>query len=132
MTAPVSPDSRPPLLVVEDNPETRFLMDRILGRDYEVTTASTPDDALRAMREDTFVAVLLDINLGADRTGVEVMTAARQYPGYDAVPIVACTAYAMPGDAERFLGLGFDGYISKPFTRATLQRALDEATGNAD
>ena len=106
-------------------------MDRILGRDYEVTTASTPTDALQAMRESAFMAVLLDINLGADQTGVEVMEAARQYPGYDKVPIVACTAYAMPGDAERFLGLGFDGYISKPFTRATLQRALDDATGNA-
>ena len=43
MLAPLPPGSRPPLLVVEDNPETRFLMDRILGRDYEVTTDSTPD-----------------------------------------------------------------------------------------
>jgi CheY-like chemotaxis protein len=39
---------------------------------------------------------------------------------------VAFTAYALPGDRERFLHEGFSGYLPKPFTKAQLLRALTD------
>ena len=45
-------------------------------------------------------------------------------PGYERVPAVAVTAYAMPGDEERFLAAGFDAYLGKPFTEEELHEML--------
>ena len=68
----------------------------------------------------------MDINLGEDETGVDVMLKIRELPGYKNIPIVAVTAYALPGDRERFLQAGFDGYIGKPFTKQQLFRMMDQ------
>lgn len=42
------------------------------------------------------------------------------------IPAIALTAYAMPGDREELLEKGFDGYVSKPFTRAELTEAIEQ------
>jgi len=68
--------------------------------------------------------VLLDINLGCARDGVDVLRELRMLPGYERVPTVAVTAYAMPGDKERFLEAGFDAYLGKPFTEEELHEVL--------
>jgi DNA-binding response OmpR family regulator len=44
--------------------------------------------------------------------------------GYKCPSIFALTAEALEGDKQRFLGLGFDGYLSKPLQMHTLQEAL--------
>jgi CheY-like chemotaxis protein len=41
------------------------------------------------------------------------------------IPIIAATADAMEGDSERFMEAGMDGYISKPFKRGDIQRAIN-------
>ena len=70
--------------------------------------------------------VLLDINLGVIRTGVDVLHELRQVPEYATIPAVAVTAYALPGDRERFLEAGFDAYLGKPFTEEELRQVLIE------
>ena len=62
-----------------------------------------------------FDLVLLDINLGQGPNGADVLRELRAMPAYQDVPIVAVTAYALPGDRERFLGMGFTDYLAKPF-----------------
>jgi CheY-like chemotaxis protein len=41
-------------------------------------------------------------------------------PAYASVPIIAMTAYALLEDRDRWLEVGFDGYISKPCTTKEL------------
>lgn len=116
--------SRPPVLVVEDNSDTRMLLERILKTTYEVTAVGDARSALLAMNQSNFRGLVLDINLGGKETGADVLRIARTLRGYDGVFAVALTAYALPGDRERLLEAGFDEYISKPFTRASLMDAL--------
>ena len=115
----------PSVLVVEDNEDTRALLDRLLRRSYRVCAVADALSALDRMNRERFDALILDINLGGKQTGIDVLRIARTLPGYEGVFAVALTAYALPGDRERFLEAGFDRYVSKPFTRATLMEALN-------
>jgi CheY-like chemotaxis protein len=46
--------------------------------------------------------------------GVEALNRLRTDGRTASIPVLALTAQAMHGDRERFLGAGFDGYLSKP------------------
>jgi CheY-like chemotaxis protein len=101
---------------------------------FAVDAFGTAPEALDAAAAGgaPYDAVLLDINLGAGVSGEDVMRRLRDLPGYGAVPILAFTAYALPGDRERFLNAGFDGYLPKPFTKAQLLALLTEVLEGLD
>jgi len=124
-------DSKPRVLVLEDNAESRLLLRHLLRRDFEATLVSGADAALEAAQSQSFDAALLDINLGEKRTGVDVFKAIRAMDLHRDLPVLACTAYALPGDRERFLDAGFMSYVSKPFVKAELLSALQRAVGVA-
>jgi CheY-like chemotaxis protein len=67
-----------------------------------------------------FDIIFLDINLGIGLTGLQVVKKLRKIPGYEETPVVAITAFAMPGDKERAIASGCTFYQSKPFTRADI------------
>lgn len=108
------------ILTVEDNPDTQTLLRYMLQQHFNMSFSSQVDDALTLAAEKEFNLFLLDINLGEARTGVDLLHLLREQPRYTDTPALALTAYAMPGDRERFLDAGFNGYISKPFTRREL------------
>ena len=125
------PEASPPepaaprLLVVEDNADTRILMQTLLERLGEVKTASTAEEALAAARHTLeagadgaplpFDLFLVDINLGPGKSGEDILDEVRALPAYRTVPMAAVTAYALPGDRERLLARGFDAFLPKPF-----------------
>lgn len=108
------------ILTVEDNPDTQTLLRYMLQQHFNMSFSSQVDEALALAAEKEFNLFLLDINLGEARTGVDLLHLLREQPRYANTPALALTAYAMPGDRERFLDAGFNGYISKPFTRREL------------
>ena len=118
-------NSKRHLLIAEDNADTQRLLAYLLKSKFELSVVAGVDEALEAARQETFDLFLLDINLGEERTGVNLLESLQSLPNQGNVPAVALTAYALPGDRERFLESGFDGYISKPFTR-------DELTGQIE
>jgi len=123
-TIVASQGNRQRLLVVEDNPEMLLLVRHFLGEAYDVATAEDEETALAHARQHDFDAVLMDINLGRERTGVDVLRDLRTIPGYEAVPVAAVTAYALPGDREYFLRVGFNTHVGKPFTKKLLHEAV--------
>ncbi|MEM0962085.1 MAG: PAS domain S-box protein [Bacteroidota bacterium] len=117
-------DGRPAILVVEDNDDTRMLLERILRATYAVTAVADARAALQAMNATRFNGLVLDINLGGKETGADILRVARSLPQYKDVFAIALTAYALPGDRERLLESGFSEYVSKPFTRQALMDTL--------
>lgn len=115
------------VLALEDNAESRLLLRHLLRKEFDAVIVAGADETLAAAAEQSFDVMLLDINLGEKRTGVDVLQALRALPGYADVPALACTAYALPGDRERFLEAGFAKYVSKPFVKAELMTALHNA-----
>ena len=114
--APDANRPRPSILVVEDTPAIELLVEYMLNGTYDVVTTEHEEGALTLAAQKRFDLVLMDINLGGARTGVDVMDSLRKLPAYKDVPIVAMTAYALLEDRTRFLEAGFNGYLSKPFT----------------
>lgn len=107
------------ILLVEDYPMNRELARELLQRrGHEVVEARDVAEAQAFLGEGVFDVVLLDIQIPGGG-GTAVLGFIRAQPKLRPLPVIAVTAQAMQGDRERFLGAGFDGYISKPIdTRA--------------
>jgi CheY-like chemotaxis protein len=104
---------RAALALVEDNPDNRMLVQALLDDRYDITEYETGVEALDGIAGSPPDLVLLDISLpGMD--GTEVLSRLRATAHGATVPVIALTAHAMAGDRERFLGLGFDAYVTKP------------------
>lgn len=118
-------ESRTRVLVVEDNADTRTLVNHLLRKNYDVRCATDADEALTFAADERYDVLLVDINLGKGKSGEDVLHAIKSLPGYGETPVIAVTAYAMPGDRERFFNEGFDDYVSKPFSKQRLLEALE-------
>jgi CheY-like chemotaxis protein len=108
---------------VDDNPANRALMEKILSAfGCTVLLAVTGEEALTVAAGSTCDIVFMDIQLPG-MNGIEAMRRLRD--GGVRGPFVAITAYAMKGDAERFLAEGFDGFIAKPVRIAEIVSFLE-------
>ncbi len=104
------------ILYVEDNPDSMLLVKRVLeSRGYRVLEAKNGMEGLSIAESQEVNLILLDINL-PDIDGYEVARRLRTKgrPEVRSVPIIAITANALRGDAERALEAGCDVYMSKP------------------
>ncbi|HTJ63451.1 MAG TPA: response regulator [Alphaproteobacteria bacterium] len=101
-------------LLIEDNEQNRYLATFLLESEgYTVISATDGNSGIALARELSPSVILLDIQLPV-RNGYEVAEELRRNPALDDVPIVAVTSYAMPGDREKALAAGCNGYIEKP------------------
>ncbi|MFZ2297838.1 MAG: response regulator [Aquabacterium sp.] len=119
------------VLVVEDNPVNQEVCGQMLRRlGCEVRVASSALEGLRRLGEQRYDLILMDIQMpGMD--GIEALTWFRNGTGKrftfltpPETPVIAVTANALEGDEQRFLDMGFDDYLSKPFRQGQLQQML--------
>jgi PAS domain S-box-containing protein len=104
----------PTVLVVDDNePSLRMLQEWLSMNKYRVLVARNGVDAVDVVAAEPVEAVLMDIQMpGMD--GLSAIKAIRKELMRQALPIIAMTALAMPGDRERCLSAGANEYVSKP------------------
>nr|WP_315197612.1 response regulator [uncultured Aquabacterium sp.] len=123
------------VLVIEDNPVNQEVCSQMLKRlGCEVRVASSALEGLRRLGERRFDLVLMDIQMpGMD--GVEALSWFRRgsnsrftFLTPPDTPVIAVTANALEGDEQRFLNVGFDDYLSKPFRQSQLHKVLLEHT----
>ncbi len=119
------------ILVVEDNPDNMYVMDRILThRGYTVDQATTGDAALTMIAQTSFDLVLMDMQMpGLD--GYTAVRAMREMPAGKEVPVIAVTANSMPRDRERSLGAGCTDYVAKPIRTNDLLQLIERYLGGA-
>ena len=93
--------SRRTVLVVEDALTTRCILEQFFARaGCEVLQASDPDTALMRLKTSTVDAVILDLRLADDRSGLEVLEQMRLDDRFDTVPVVVLTGVSQVEDAE--------------------------------
>jgi CheY-like chemotaxis protein len=120
------------VLIVEDNALNRLLLHDLLElRGHEVVEAATVDEARRALDAGGLDLLLLDVQIPGG--GAEaVIRHARARAELVEIPIVAVTSLAMPGDRERLLGSGFQGYLSKPIDTRTFGTIVESFLFNPE
>lgn len=102
------------ILNVEDTPENRILVRRILeSRGYKVIDAVNALEGIQKATEIGPDLILMDINL-PDLDGFTAITRIRSFPQLTTVPIIALTARNVSDDRERAQAMGCDAYLSKP------------------
>ena len=102
------------IMIVEDNPKNLKLIKLILeSNGFSTIVAENGKKCLDLVETSRVDLILMDIQM-PELDGIECLKCIRGNEATRAIPVIATTAFAMKGDKERFLGLGFDGYISKP------------------
>lgn len=104
------------ILCIEDNPDNMLLVKRVLQfRGYHLLEAANGTEGLATAEAQPVDLILLDINL-PDIDGYEVARRLRSSTKLQLayIPIIAITANALKGDAEKALESGCDVYMSKP------------------
>jgi CheY-like chemotaxis protein len=116
----VSPDA--PVMVVEDDEDTRRLLERVLKlQGLPVRTAADSRELLLALRKPPLPRLmLLDVELPRVN-GFKILALLRQQPQTADLPVVMVTAHAETKHILQAMSLGADGYLSKPVKVATLR-----------
>lgn len=103
-----------PILLIEDNEQNRYLATFLLEKNgYTVVPASDGKRGIELGNTVMPSIILVDIQL-PKMNGYDVVRALRSNAALRDVPIVAVTSYAMPGDREKAMAAGCNGYIEKP------------------
>lgn len=120
---------RKTILVVEDAAMNLDLMVQLLEDDFVVVTAADGAAGLAAAAQVVPDLVLMDLSLPV-MDGWEATRRLKADPRLRHIPVVALSAHAMQGDAEKALAEGCDDYLSKPVDEdllfATLARYLGD------
>ncbi|MCL4858159.1 MAG: response regulator [Caldilineaceae bacterium] len=122
---PVAVEAQPLILIVEDNETNiRTLTDYLAAKQYRLDTARSGSEAIQLVRSHRPDLILMDIQMpGMD--GLEVIKFVRGDDALRAIPIIALTALAMPGDREKALAAGASDYLSKPVSLKRLVQTME-------
>jgi len=116
------------VLVAEDNPVNQLVAVRILERQgHRVAVAANGMEALDRLRTGTYHLILMDMQM-PEMDGLRATREIRRLEEGSGrhQPILAMTANALPGDRERCLESGMDGYLSKPIHPQALAAGIEE------
>ncbi len=119
------------ILLVEDNPVNITFQTALLKKiGHDVVVAENGIDCLSLYKQSAFDLILMDINMPL-MNGEEALREIRKQeegtPYHQ--PVIALTAYSLRGDKERFIGGGFDGYVSKPLEIDLLVEEMKKVMG---
>lgn len=114
------------ILIVDDDKASRDITRLFLKEICNVDLAEDGTSAIKKAGEKQYDAILMDIGLGRQMSGLEATKIIRNMKQYEKIPIIAVTAYAMKGDREEFLSSGCTHYLSKPFESSTIKSLIKE------
>ncbi|MDA3860010.1 MAG: PAS domain S-box protein, partial [Melioribacteraceae bacterium] len=112
-------------LYVEDQIDSQILFKVQMKQLKSIEFANSFEKAIPLLKANKYDFIIMDINLQGEYYGLDALRAIQKMPEYIDVPIVAVTAYVLPGDRERFITAGFNEFISKPILCDKLETVLN-------
>ncbi len=123
----------PTILVVDDHDDIRDMISLHLEkRGFTVVAARNGIEGVLAAANAAPSLILMDINM-PELDGFEATMQIRERDAEKKrIPVIALTAYAMPGDQARAIAAGCDDFHPKPIDFRTLFSQIDALIGNPD
>ena len=112
--------SRYSCLYIEDQLDSQMLFKNQMKGLKNISFAVSFEEAIPELENKNFDFIVLDINLQGEYNGLDALKLIHKMPKYLNTPIVAVTAYLLPGDREKFIAAGFNEFISKPVFRTKI------------
>ncbi len=104
------------ILIVDDEETNQRLLQAILeAKGYETLQAYDGAEGVKIAKESQPDLILMDIQV-PEIDGIEAFKILQSELLTRNIPVIALTSYAMSGDREKFLSLGFKDYIAKPIS----------------
>lgn len=118
------------VMVLDDEPVARQIMRRYLGlHGYETLDAGTVDDAVAILKREPVDAVILDVRLAEERTGLDVLRSLRQIPGLEKLPAIILTGKILDDAEELAITRARAFLFHKPESLDVLINFLDQMLG---
>ncbi|QIB53166.1 response regulator [Pseudomonas sp. OIL-1] len=139
--APSIPAVKPParsaspalrVLCVDDNPANLKLVEALLtDMGAQVLLATSGEEALEALEQQDAELIFMDVQMpGMDGRQTTIELRKREARAHSAaIPIIALTAHALPGERQQLLKCGMNDYISKPIDPEQLRHCIRKWTG---
>jgi PAS domain S-box-containing protein len=113
-------------LYIEDQVDSQILFKVQMKELKEIKFAVSFEEALPLLTSFHFDFLVIDINLQGEYNGLDALRIIHKMSGLENIPIVAVTAYVLPGDREKFIASGFNDFISKPIFHEKMIDVLEK------
>ena len=119
------------ILLLEDALESQFLVQAVLGRDFEILSAECVSAARTLFGAHEFDLMILDLSL-PDGSGLDFYASLRENPTFRDVPVIFLTGNPNTDDKVRGFALGADDYLVKPCDPRELRARVDRRITGAE
>ncbi|HSW53461.1 MAG TPA: PAS domain S-box protein [Ignavibacteriaceae bacterium] len=113
-------------LYIEDQIDSQILFKVQMKELKNIQFAASFEEALPLLESQKFDFIVMDINLQGEYNGLDALKIIQQMSGFQNIPVIAVTAYVLPGDKEKFIATGFTDFISKPIFREKMLESLNK------
>jgi len=113
-------------LYIEDQVDSQILFKVQMKGLNDVKFAVSFEEAQLLLLNHQFDFIVMDINLQGEYNGLDALKIIKTMPAFSSIPIIAVTAYVLPGDKEKFIAAGFDDFISKPIFKEKMMESLEK------
>jgi len=104
-------------LYIEDQIDSQILFKVQMKDLKDIKFAVSFEEAIPLFKSYRFDLIVIDMNLSGEYNGLDALKMIHQLSGFEATPVIAVSAYVLPGDKEKFIASGFSDFISKPLFR---------------
>jgi len=111
-------------LYLEDQVDSQMLFKSQMKELKNIEFAPSFESALPLLKTKKFDFLVMDINLQGEYNGLDALRIIQKMPGYKNIPVIASTAYLLPGARDNFIAAGFNDFVSKPLLRDKLIEVL--------
>jgi CheY-like chemotaxis protein len=124
------PPAGPSVVVLDDEPFARDLLRRFLTKyGYQAVETATAEEAIAALRRGPVDAVILDVRLPEDLTGLDVLRMLRREAPLATVPVIILTGSVLSDEEELEVTRQRGFLFAKPESLDVLIKFLDQLLG---
>lgn len=120
-------NTKPKLLIVEDDKENQKFLNIFLRKIYELDFCDSDETFYDKLKEKVYDIILMDITLKGLKDGFQLAKELRQNPIYSTIPIIGLSAHAYQKDKDLAYESGFDVFITKPVQGHVLLESLSNS-----